>query len=160
MTRTSPHKQLPCLTLMGLPSGLERTRGVVEHYRAPFQEEQPQRTPADGGPHGGRPLTSKPRRRRVSHLSQTGYKQGTGLGGGDEEIVKSPYANGCGTDKIGRSDNVCPFSVSSSTVAVSDAASCMMVAASSCLVLVLALLNRQRWGGVTRCVLLRCPPVR
>ena len=78
--RTSPHKQLPCLTLMGLPSGLERTRGVVEHYQTPVQEEQPQRTPADGGPHGGRPLTSKPRRRRVSHLSQAGCKQWTGLG--------------------------------------------------------------------------------
>ena len=25
------HKQLPCLTLTGLSSGLERTRGVVEH---------------------------------------------------------------------------------------------------------------------------------
>jgi hypothetical protein len=78
------HKQLPCLTLMGLPSGLERTRGVVEHFRgrlgAPVQEEQPQHTPADGGPHGGRPLTSKPRRRRVSHLSQAGCKQWTGLG--------------------------------------------------------------------------------
>ena len=34
------------------------------------------------------------------------------MGGGDEGIVKSPYANGCGTDKIGRSDNVCPCLVS------------------------------------------------
>jgi hypothetical protein len=53
LPRTSHHKQLPCLTLMGLPSGLERTRGVVEHYRAPVQEEQSQRTAAVGGPQGG-----------------------------------------------------------------------------------------------------------
>ena len=42
----------------GLSSGLDRTRGVVEHYRAPVQEEQPQRTAAVGGPQEGRPLTS------------------------------------------------------------------------------------------------------
>ena len=81
-TPHEPPQAAVLLNTKGLPSGLDRTRGVVEHCRAPVQEEQPQRTPADGGPHGGRPLTSKPRRRRVSHLSQTGYKQGTGLGTG------------------------------------------------------------------------------
>ena len=81
----NPHEPPQAAVLFntkGLPSGLDRTSGVVEHCRAPVQEEQPQRTPADEGPPGGRPLTSKPRRRRVSHLSQTGYKQGTGLGAG------------------------------------------------------------------------------
>ena len=84
----NPHEPLQAAVLFntkghwagGLPSGLDRTRGVVEHFRAPVQEEQPQRTPADGGPHGGLPLTSKPRRQRVSHLCQTGSKQWTGLG--------------------------------------------------------------------------------
>jgi hypothetical protein len=42
-----PPQAAPLLTTKGLPSGLEKTRGVVEHYRAPVQEEQPQRTPAD-----------------------------------------------------------------------------------------------------------------
>jgi hypothetical protein len=79
-TPHEPPQAAPLLNTKGLPSGLDRTRGVVEHFRAPVQEEQPQRTPTDGGPHGGLPLTSKPRRRRVSHLSQAGYKQWTGLG--------------------------------------------------------------------------------
>ena len=89
-TPHSPPQAADLFNTKGLPSGLDRTRGVVEHFRAPVQEEQPQRTPADGGPPGGRPLTSKPRRRRVSHLSQTGYKQWTGLGVVIKRLLRAP----------------------------------------------------------------------
>ena len=40
----SPHEPPQAAVLFntkGLPSGLDRTRGVVEHFRAPVQEEQP-----------------------------------------------------------------------------------------------------------------------
>ena len=80
-TRTSHHKQLSCLTLRVSHRVWIEPEEWLNTSELQSKRSNPNaRRQMPGGPPGGCPLTSKPRRRRVSHLSQTGYKQGTGLG--------------------------------------------------------------------------------